>query len=45
MFEPKATAPHLDSTNRVTLTAPRSLPIYPQSTDIVRSAQLVRLVP
>jgi hypothetical protein len=31
--------------NRVTLTAPRSLPIYPQSTDLGRSAQLVRLVP
>ncbi len=29
MFEPTATAPHLDSTNRVVLAACQRLPVYP----------------
>jgi hypothetical protein len=45
MFEPKATAPHLDSTIRVVLTAGRSLPVFPLTTDVVSPARLVRSVP
>jgi hypothetical protein len=29
MFEPKATAPHLDSTKRASLSISRSLPVFP----------------
>ena len=29
MFEPKATAPHLDSTNRVILAVGRPVPVFP----------------
>jgi hypothetical protein len=40
MFEPKATAPHLDSTNRVALTACHSLPVYPRKPTCSRSVSM-----
>jgi len=42
MFEPKATAPHLDSTISVDLIAPRRCPIYPLTTDIRANARFRR---
>jgi hypothetical protein len=45
MFEPKATAPHLDSTNRVILTVRRSLPVFTRKPDILGISRCVSNVP
>src|SRR5467141_3300954 len=42
---PNATAPHLDSTNRVVLTMRRSLPFYPLKADITQYSRHVSKVP
>src|SRR5712672_628775 len=42
---PNATAPHLDSTNRVGLTVCLRLPVFPPETDIVTGGRHVSGVP